>query len=65
MHCLFVAIIIQEAEDEPPKAAASKATRQKKTGSKQQRGGGISKSKSVESDTNSLNDEDTAPLLLN
>ena len=56
--------ILQEGEDKPPDEAGSKATKQK-TAAKKKKGGAISKSKSLESDTNSLTEEDTAPLLLN
>ena len=63
----MVALYMQEKEGEgsPSSGAGSKASSQKKAASKQHKGGGISKSKSLESDTNSFTEEDTAPLLLN
>ena len=55
----------QEGEDVPSKGVGPGAITEHKGASKRRKGGGISKSKSVELDANSMADEDTAPLLLN
>ena len=59
---MLLICLLQEGKSEP--SAVATATTDRQTAESTQPAG-ISKSKSMESDANSLTDEDTAPLLLN